>query len=139
MHTEPENLNRRHSGNFKRLLIAACGLLLLIGLFYAEEDLRGWHAWNQFKQQWEAKNGKLNLASVVPPPVPESQNFALTPIGFTSYGQVLTREGKLIPEDKRDPNFVWRMRMPLTLDSPAPIDWAGDRVKGTLSRLAVSH
>jgi hypothetical protein len=121
--------------NLKRLLVAGGSLIALIALFYAEEDWRGRHAWNQFKHQWEAKGEQFNLASVVPPPVPEDQNFAMTPIVFTSYGQILTREGKLIPEDKRDEHFVVRMRMPLTLDSPAPTNWAGDRVKGTLSRL----
>ena len=59
-------------------LSAAC-LIALIALFYAEEDWRGWHAWNQFKHQWEAKGEHFNLASVVPPPVPDEQNFALTP------------------------------------------------------------
>ena len=110
-------------------------LIALIALFYAEEDWRGWHAWNQFKHQWEAKGEQFNLASVVPPPVPDDQNFALTPIVFTSYGQILTREGKLIPAEKRDEHFVVRMRMPLTLDSPRPTNCAGDRVKGTFTRL----
>jgi hypothetical protein len=121
--------------NLKRLLVAGGSLIALIALFYVEEDLRGWHIWNQFKRAGEAKGEHFNLASVVPPPVPEDQNFAMTPIVFTSYGQILTREGKLIPDEKRDEHFVVRMRMPITLDSPAPTNWAGDRVKGTLSRL----
>ena len=119
----------------KPVLIAGACLIGLIALFYGEEDWRGWHAWNQFKREWEAKGEQFNLASVVPPPVPDDQNFALTPIVYTSYGQILTRDGKLIPEDKRDQQFVVRMRMPITLDSPAPTNWAGDRVKGTFTRL----
>jgi hypothetical protein len=119
----------------KRLLFVGGCVIALIALFYAEEDWRGWHAWNQFKHQWEAKGEQFNLASVVPPPVPEEQNFALTPIAFTSYGQILTRDGKLIPPEKRDDHFVVRMRMPITLDYPGPTNCAGDRVKGTFTRL----
>jgi hypothetical protein len=59
----------------------------------------------------------------------------LTPIAFTSYGQILTREGKLIPAEKRDDHFVVRMRMPIALDYPGPTNCAGDRVKGTFTRL----
>jgi hypothetical protein len=119
----------------KRVLIVVGILIALIALFYAEEDWRGWHTWNQFKHQWEVKGGQFNLASVVPPPVPDEQNFALTPIAFTSYGQILTREGNLIPPEKRDEQFVVRMRMLIAPDSPAPTNWAGDRVKGTFTRL----
>lgn len=121
--------------NLKRVLPAGAGLIALIALFYAEEDWRGWHAWNQFKSAWETKGEQFHLASVVPPAVPDDQNFALTPIAFTSYGQILTREGKLIPPEKRDEHFVVRMRMPLTLDSLTPANCAGDRVKGTFTRL----
>jgi hypothetical protein len=124
-----------HWRNLKRMLFAGAGLIALIALFYAEEDWRGWQAWNQFKRSWEAKGEQFHLASVVPPPVPDDQNFALTPIAFTSYGQILTREGKLIPAEKRDNNFIVRMRMPITLDSAAPTNCAGDRVKGTFTRL----
>jgi tetratricopeptide (TPR) repeat protein len=107
----------------------------LVTLFYAEEDLRGWYTWNRFRHAWEAKGEHFSLASLVPPPVPDEENFALTPIVFTSYGQVMTREGKPIPEEKRDDQFVVRMRMPVTLDYPGPTNCAGDRVKGTLTRL----
>jgi len=72
---------------------------------------------------------------VVPPAVPDGQNFAMTPIVFTSYGQVLTREGKLVPAEKRDDRFVVRMGMPITQDWLAPTNCAGDRVKGTFTRL----
>jgi hypothetical protein len=119
----------------KRLLLVGGGVVALIALFYAEEDWRGWHTWNQFKHQWEAKGEQFNLASVLPAPVPEDQNFALTPVVFTSYGQILTREGKLIPAEKRDEHFVVRMRMPISLDNQVPTNCAGDRVKGALTRL----
>jgi hypothetical protein len=64
----------------KWMLIGLGGLVLLVVLFYAEEDLRGWHAWNQFKHQWEAKGVRFDFASSVPPVVPDDQNFALSPV-----------------------------------------------------------
>ncbi len=121
--------------NFKRLFFACACLITLIALFYAEEDWRGWHAWNQFKHKWEAQGDHFDLASVVPPPVPDEQNFAMTPVAFTSYGWALTREGKAIPPEKRDTNFVQRMRMSLVHDSLGPTNCVGDRVRGTFTRL----
>jgi tetratricopeptide (TPR) repeat protein len=121
--------------NLRWLLLAGGCVLGLIALFYAEEDWRGWHTWNRFQRAWEAKGQHFTLAGVVPPKVPDDENFALTPIVFTSYGHVLTREGKPIPDDKRDEHFVVRMRTPISLNAPAPTNCAGDRVKGTVTRL----
>ena len=66
--------------NFRRSLFAVACLATLIALFYAEEDWRGWHDWNQFKHKWEAKGEKFGWQSVVPPPVPDDQNFAFSPV-----------------------------------------------------------
>src|ERR1035437_9112788 len=102
--------------NFKRLLFGLACFATLIALFYAEEDWRGWHAWNSFKHQWEAKGEHFDMASVTPAPVPAEQNFALTPIAFTGYGYILTRDGKRIPSEQRDTNFVQRINMEITHD-----------------------
>jgi hypothetical protein len=66
--------------NFRRFLFVFACFATLVALFYAEEDWRGWHAWNQFRHQWEAKGEKFDWQSVVPPPVPDDQNFAMAPI-----------------------------------------------------------
>ena len=66
--------------NFRRSLFAVACLATLVALFYAEEDWRGWHAWNQFKHKWEAKGEKFDWQSVVPPPVPDDRNFAFSPV-----------------------------------------------------------
>ncbi|MGB7770193.1 MAG: hypothetical protein WBN22_15270 [Verrucomicrobiia bacterium] len=66
--------------NFKRFLFGIACFITLIALFYAEEDWRGWHAWNQFKHKWEAKGERFDFASVIPPPVPDDQNFAMSPV-----------------------------------------------------------
>ena len=67
--------------HFKRFLFRLACFATLIALVYTEEDWRSWHAWQKFKQEWEAKGEKFDYASIVPPPVPDDQNFALTQIG----------------------------------------------------------
>ena len=121
--------------NRKRSLFALACFTTLIALFYAEEDWRGWHTWHQFQQSWAAKGEHFDLASSVPPPVPDAQNFAMTPIVFTSYGYILTRDAKLIPYDKRDPHFVIRMHLPIAHNDSPPPGCAGDRVQGTFIKL----
>ena len=66
--------------NFRRFLFGLACLATLIALAYAEEDWRGWHAWNKFKHEWEAKGERFDWQSIVPPPVPDDQNFATAPI-----------------------------------------------------------
>lgn len=121
--------------NIKRLSFAGAGVIALMALFYAEEDWRGWYAWNRFKHKWEAKGETFDLASVAPPTVAAEKNFAMTAIAFTSYGHILIRDGKTIPPEKRDPNFVQRMRMSILHDYPGPTNCTGDRVRGTMTKL----
>jgi hypothetical protein len=70
--------------NFKRFLFGCACLATLIALAYAEEDWRGKHDWEKFKREWEAKGEHFDYASVVPPPVPDDQNFAMQPIWVDS-------------------------------------------------------
>jgi hypothetical protein len=62
-----------------RVLVVVGALATLVVLFYAEENVRGKHAWNQYRQQLEARGEKLDFWAYVPPPVPDDQNFAMTP------------------------------------------------------------
>src|ERR1017187_8849057 len=57
--------------NLKRFLFGLACVITLIALFYVEEDWRGWHAWNTFKHEWEAKGEHFDFTSMVPPPVPD--------------------------------------------------------------------
>jgi hypothetical protein len=112
--------------HWRRALFSLVCLATLVALFYAEEDWRGWHAWQKYKHEWEAKGEKFDFADFVPLPVPNDQNFALAPIVFTSYGQVLTRDGKAIPPDKRDTNFINRLKIEIVHnyeDSPKDGNW----------------
>src|SRR5271166_4364414 len=64
------------------------GLVLVVGLFYAEENWRGQRAWNQYKRAMAARGKPLEWSAVVPPTVPDDQNFAMTPILAPLFGFV---------------------------------------------------
>jgi hypothetical protein len=93
----------------RRTFYTLGSLAVVIMLFYAEEDWRGWRAWQQFKQQAEAAGERLDFASLVPPPIPNDQNFALTPILVSSYADRLGTNGHKI--DPWLTNVVNRMHM----------------------------
>ena len=93
--------------NFRRFLFACACLITLIALAYAEEDWRGWHAWNKFKHEWEAKGEKFDFASIVPPPVPDDQNFALTPVVASCYEMYFDKNGHEVKP--RNTNVVDRL------------------------------
>ncbi len=94
--------------NLQRFLFALACFATLIALFYAEEDWRGWHAWNQFKHQWEAKGEKFDFKDFVPPPVPDDQNFAFAPVVASSYAMMLDKSGHEI--NPRNTNVVNRLQ-----------------------------
>ena len=54
-------------------------LTLLTGLFYAEEDWRGKHAWETYQQEIRAKGETVDWKDFIPAPVPNDQNFFAAP------------------------------------------------------------
>ena len=56
------------------------GLVLIVGLFFAEENWRGQWAWNSYKRAMAARGEPLELSAFVPPKVPDDKNFAMTPL-----------------------------------------------------------
>jgi len=93
---------------FRRFLFwGSVGLAILVVVFYVEEDWRGVHAWNSFRREWEAKGETFDWQKMIPPPVQDGQNFALTPIVYSSYGQVFDRQGHL--KNPPDTNVVDRL------------------------------
>jgi hypothetical protein len=119
--------------NFKRLLLGLACLAGLIVLFYTEEDIRGRLAWGQFKTQWEAKGEKFDVAAFIPPPVPDDRNYAMTPVVFTTYGQILDRNGhKISPQNT---NVVNRLYMPLDSGDGGPTNGIGNWQKAISSNL----
>jgi hypothetical protein len=101
--------------NLKRALIGFAFLSLLVALFYVEENIRGKWDWDNYKRELEAKGEKFDFASFIPPPVPDGQNFALTPIVSGCYGQVLDRRGNRIQPPNT--NVVDRLEMSISDES----------------------
>jgi hypothetical protein len=66
--------------NLRRFLFALACLATSIALFYAEEDWRGKHDWEQYQGAEAAKGERFDWQSVVPPPVPDDRNFAFSPV-----------------------------------------------------------
>ena len=66
--------------SFKRILFVMACLITIIALFYIEEDLRGKYDWESYRHQWEVKGVKFNWLDFAPPPVPDDQNFAMSPV-----------------------------------------------------------
>lgn len=105
--------------NVKRAFIGFAFLSLLVALFYAEENIRGKWDWENYKHEMEAKGEKFDFASFIPPPVPDDQNFALTPIVASCYSQVLDRRGNRI----QPPNTNVVDRLELTICDDGQLAW----------------
>ncbi|MDB6067631.1 MAG: hypothetical protein JWR26_3839, partial [Pedosphaera sp.] len=56
-------------------IVAVPGIVLLIVLFYAEENWRGKLAWEQCKQELAAKGKTIDWLAYVPAPIPGDDNF----------------------------------------------------------------
>jgi hypothetical protein len=126
--------------NLKRSLFGLACFATLIALLYAEEDWRGKHDWQKFKHEEEAKGEHFDFASMVPPPVPDDQNFALAPIWVESMKATLgpknSRQwfGDRYAEDGRT-NFADRLYMPLALNDDWPTNGWGNWQKAKLTDL----
>jgi hypothetical protein len=92
----------------RRFFWLAC-VVTFIALIYAEEDWRGWHALRGYEQQWRAKGEKFDFREIIPPAVPDDQNFALTPIVASSYQMMFDKQGHEL--EPSDTNVVNRLKM----------------------------
>jgi len=63
----------------KRILFSVVALATLVALAIAFENWRGKRAWLKFKTEWESKGESFDIASIIPPKVPDHENFAMTP------------------------------------------------------------
>jgi len=73
----------RHSVLFRLAQIALFGIVLLatlFGLFYAVENWRGDHALASYRAEMEREGEHIGWAGVIPPPVPDEHNLAMTPL-----------------------------------------------------------
>ena len=135
-----------HWRNFKRFLFGLACFVTLIALFYAEEDWRGKHDWDKFKREWEARGVQFDPDSVIPPMVPDDQNFALAPV-FDTVNKLMNRQWR---EQHRNPqmgkngnlmewdtNLVNPLEMAVSENGENPTNGIGNWQKSTVSDLEV--
>lgn len=60
--------------------------LLVVALFYAEENWRGRRAWARYQREMRARGEFTNRNDFIPAPVPYDQNFATTPLLNSAFG-----------------------------------------------------
>ena len=116
MKTEPSHESPREQRARRPAAWRILGLALLtfgamtttVGLFYAEENWRGKHEWETYKRQIEARGVSLDWHKDIPPPVPDDQNFAMTPFLAPLYDYIRPRNGDTDFLPYRDTNGVSR-------------------------------
>jgi hypothetical protein len=77
MEETPQPAKRKRLG--RRVLIALAWIVSLVALGYGVIDWRDSHAWNEYRQSYEARVAPLELQAYIPKPIPDSDNFAATP------------------------------------------------------------
>jgi hypothetical protein len=97
---------RRRGRRFLKWLL---GLTLLAFVVVQVLNLLAKHALNRYERQWEAKGEHFDFASFIPKPVPDDQNFALTPIVASCYEKELDKSGHRI--DPPNTNVTNRLAM----------------------------
>ncbi len=63
----------------RRALVCLAALITLLAVVWTVENWRGKRAWEKYQREWEAKGEKFDLQAFIPPPVPDDQNFTMTP------------------------------------------------------------
>jgi hypothetical protein len=107
----------------RRMLLILIWIVSLVVLVYAFENWRGSRAWNKYRQAAEAKGDKLKISEMAPPAVPESKNFASSPLvkswfvkdgdyGKTSWEETYSKASSLV-ERKRHERMVERQLVDL--------------------------
>lgn len=64
----------------RRALIVLAGLITLVAIFVTEENWRARRAWQSYKREQEVKGEYFTMASIVPQPVRDAENFFKAPI-----------------------------------------------------------
>ena len=115
----------------RRVLLTTATLATLLAVFYAVENWRGHHAWDQTKRDLEAQGERLDLAAFIPPPIPDEQNFAMAPVWAG-----LNKEGfKTGLSQDYDGNH-WFHLWPNSVQHGHGQPWLGDMQRGKRTDLA---
>jgi hypothetical protein len=80
----------------KVAIITLAVLVTAVALFYLEEDWRGERAWEKCKAELEAKGLVVDWNKLIPPAVPDDQNF------FTASSNILIRFKKAQTPEEHD-------------------------------------
>src|SRR5580658_205270 len=72
---EPETPSPPKRRLLRLFLKALAAFVIIVVIFYVEEDWRGHRAWEACKSDFESKGIKLDWADFVPAPVPEADNI----------------------------------------------------------------
>lgn len=97
---------------FRWLIRVVIALVVLVLAFYGEENWRGKHAWEKYRHDREAKGDRFDRAAIVPPPVPDAENFAATPVFaelFPKPPKHPRLEAIKLPNCNTDASGDWRM------------------------------
>jgi len=133
MNDNPPNQPGRRIGQRILLGLFCLALLALFAVLVLNMSDKG--GLNRFERQWEAKGERFDFASFIPKPVPDDQNFALTPIVASSYEGMFDKNGdEIVP---RKTNIVNRLKMQVYGDNSLlnyPTN-GGNWAKGTMTDL----
>lgn len=79
---QSENRSEPHFWSWlltKPVTLGLAGIIVLLTVFYVEEDLRGKLAWQRYRRQLKAGGRVLDWDTLVPAPVPEAENVFRAP------------------------------------------------------------
>lgn len=71
----------------RRFGFGMLGLILLVALILTEEYYRGKWAWEQYQREATARGVSFDPRPFIPSPVPDEQNFAMTPLLKPLFGK----------------------------------------------------
>ncbi len=121
--------------NARRALLTVAILVTLDTAFNLEELWRGRRAWEAYRRDFEAQGGTLDLQKLTPPPVPDDQNFAMTPLlkplfsevspeQYTKYSEELgprldltDKEGNHLNDSSQPVSGSWTLGLPVDLQA----------------------
>ena len=113
-----------------RILLALFCLALLGWFVWLAMNMSSHNSLLDYERQWEAKGEHFAFTDFIPKPVPDDQNFALTPVVASSYDWKLTKTGQVITNSSDDTSLSNRLEMdiyapPIFLANPTNVtDWS---------------